>query len=76
MSLRLPMADSWLSKQQHCILHHVLWRGSVKFLRDSGNYANNDGDVLTVLTRRKHVLCPVYMAGRIVTAAHELGARV
>ena len=51
-------------------------RGSVKFLRDSGNYANNYGDVLTVVMRRKQVLCPVYMAGRIVTAANKWGAGV
>ena len=64
------MADSRLAKQQHCILHHVLWRGSVKFLRDSGNYANKYGDVLADVMKRKPVLCPVYMAGRIVTAAN------
>ena len=76
MRLRLSIADSSLAKQQHCRLRHMLGRGSVKFLRDSGNYANKYGDVLTDVMRRKQVLCPVYITGRIVTAAKELGARV
>ena len=51
-------------------------RGSEKFLRDSGNYVNNHGVVLTDLMSRIRVSCLVQMTGGIVTAANELGARV
>ena len=44
-----------------------LWRHCI--------HGNQYGDVITVVTRIKHGLCPVYIAGRVVTAANEWGAR-
>ena len=73
MRPRLTMTDS---KQQQCKLRHMICRGRVKFLRDSGNYANKYGDVLADVMRRKSVLCPVKMTWVILTAANEWGARV